>query len=292
MSKATLNQLGSYRLLSLVNTSRHCQIWKAYSDSENRPVAIKTLVEQFRQDRQYIALLKREFTVGSGLVHPRIIRIHEYAVDRGVPFISMEWFPGANLKTRIYQGAEAIASQVPQIVVQATEAVAVFNGEGWIHRDIKPENFLVSDEGEVKLIDFALAQRRKGLLGRLFSTKSKVQGTRSYISPEQIRGEALDQRADLYSLACTLFELIAGRPPYTGVNTNELLTKHLRATPPLLETVRPDVNPEFSQLVRSAMAKYPMERPHSTEEFYQRLVETPVFRRTYRSPRSVNGTPR
>jgi len=278
--KATLSYLGPYRLLGVVNTGQHSQIWKAYHDREGRPYAIKTLLEQFRQSREYVGYLKREYTVGSKLVHDRIIRIHEFGIDREVPYLAMEWFPAANLKNRIRQDAQAIGPLVPRIAVQAAEAVAVFNGRGWVHRDIKPANFLVSDEGDVKLIDFSLARRRKGMLSKIFPAKVKVQGTHSYMSPEQIRGEPADDRADLYSLGCTLFELVAGRPPFSAPSGNELLSKHLRAAPPSLEGIREDVNPEFAQLIRSAMAKDPDERPSSTEAFYQKVLQTPVFRRS------------
>ncbi len=278
MSKATLNYLGPYRLLSVVNTSQHNRIWKAYHDGEGRPYAIKVLLEQFRHSREYLGYLKREYTVGSKLDHERIIRIHQFAIDREVPYLAMEWFAAANLQNRIRQDAAALGPLVPKIAVQAAEAVAVFNSHGWVHRDIKPANFLVSSEGDIKLIDFSLARRRKGMLSKIFPAKVKVQGTHSYMSPEQIRGEPADDRADLYSLGCTLFELVAGRPPFSASSGNELLSKHLRAAPPSLEGVREDVNPEFARLIRSAMAKDPDERPSSTEAFYQRLLQTPVFR--------------
>lgn len=279
VAKATPGYLGAYRLLNPVYTSQHCQIWQAYHDGRNGFAAIKTLLEKFRKSREYIGYLKREYAVGSKLVHERIIRIDEFGIDRGTPYLAMEWFPGANLKNRLRQGPEVLRPLLPKIILEATEALAVFNRNGWVHRDVKPENFLVSDEGDVKLIDFSLARRRKGFLSRLFAPRSKIQGTRSYISPEQIRGEPVDERADLYSLGCTMFELLAGRPPFTGANTNELLTKHLRATPPGLETINRDVTPEFAQLVRWAIAKEPASRPHSTEEYYQKIRQTPVFRR-------------
>jgi len=238
------------------------------------------LLEQFRRSREYLGYLKREYSVGSKLVHERIIRIHEFGIDREVPYLVMEWFPAANLKNRIRQEGEAIGPLVPKIAVQAAEAVAAFNAQGWVHRDIKPANFLVSDEGDVKLIDFSLARRRKGMLSKIFAAKTKVQGTHSYMSPEQIRGEPVDDRADLYSLGCTLFELVAGRPPFTATSGNELLSKHLRAVPPPLDGIREDVNPEFAQLIRSAMAKDPADRSSSTEAFYQKVLQTPVFRRS------------
>ncbi len=281
MTKAVPGYLGPYRLLNAVHTGPSTQVWQAYHDGQQCFVAIKTLLEACRNEREYVGYLRWEYKVGSRLDCERIIHIHEFVYDRGVPYLAMEWFAGATMKNRLRQGAEAVAAVAPKIVVQATEALAYFNAQGWVHRDIKPENFLVADNGDVKLIDFALARRSRGLLGRLLAPRSPVQGTKSYMSPEQIRGKSLDQRADLYSLGCTLYELLAGKPPFTAGSVKELLNKHLKSPPPALEAANRSVTPEFAQLIRRAMAKSPAERPRSTEDFYQRILATPLFRRTF-----------
>jgi eukaryotic-like serine/threonine-protein kinase len=280
VGKAGLSYLGRYRLLKAVNTSQTTQLWQAYDDGNQRFVGIKTILEKARRDREPVAHLKREYAVGKKLTHDRVIQVYEYGVDRGAPYMAMEWFPSLSLKKRIGLGGEAFTAIIPKIALQATEGLAYFGSLGWVHRDVKPENFLVSDSGDVKLIDFGLARRSKGLLGKLFTPKSKIQGTRSYMSPEQIRGEPLDQRADVYSLACTLFELVAGRPPFTGTSSKELLSKHLSSPPPPLEALNPRVAPEFAQLIRRSMAKRPTERPIDVVEFYDELRRTPVLRRT------------
>jgi len=279
VKKAVPGYLGPYRLLNVVHTGPTSQIWQAYDDGRKCFAAVKTLLEDYRRKRQYVAYLRWEYKVGFPLACERIIRIYEFAHDRGVPYLAMEWFAGMTMKQRLRQGVEAIAAQVPKIAVQAAEGLAYFNAQGWVHRDIKPENFLVADDGDVKLIDFALARRSGRLLGRLFSPRSRVQGTKSYMSPEQIRGKPLDERADIYSLGCTLYELIAGRPPFTGTSVKELLNRHLKAPPPPLEAANRRVTPEFSQLIGWAMAKSPTDRPRSSEEFCERIRQTAVFRR-------------
>jgi serine/threonine protein kinase len=143
---------------------------------------------------------------------------------------------------------------------------------------VKPDNFLVNLEGEVKLIDFALAVRQKKGLAKFFSRKSKIQGTRSYMSPEQIRGKALGIEADVYSFACTIFHLLAARPPYTGATSNDLLNKHLAAPIPLIEAYNRSVNPAFSQLLQLMMVKRPDKRLPDMNEFLRHLKVTPVFK--------------
>ena len=280
--------VGPYRLLNVVNTGQTTQFWQAMHDGKQQFFGLKLPLDKFRKDREQVNYLKWEFAVGSKLHHPRIIEIIEYDTDRGTAYLAMEWFSAPNMKNCIRQGVETIAPLIPKVVVQATEALAYFNLKGWVHRDIKPDNFLVSDSGDVKLIDFALAQRKKGGLAKLFCGKSRlVQGTRSYMSPEQIRGGGLDDRADLYSLACTLFELVSGRPPYTGTSANELLNKHLRAAPPSLDAVAKNVTPQFGQLLRRAMAKRPSDRHKSVDDFLTELRMIKVYRQTPRPPGGV-----
>jgi serine/threonine protein kinase len=147
-----------------------------------------------------------------------------------------------------------------------------------VHRDIKPDNFLLKPSGETKLIDFALAVKKKGAIGRLFSGKTKVQGTRSYMSPEQIRGQSLDARADVYSFGCMIYELLGGKPPYTGSTTNELLNKHLRSPIPPLQASNKNVHDDFAALAKMMLAKKPEERPHSMEDFLHELRMIKVFK--------------
>ena len=119
-----------------------------------------------------------------------------------------------------------------------------------------------------------------GILGRLLKRRGKVQGTRSYISPEQIRGGALDYRSDIYNFGCMLHELLGGKPPYTGTDTNDLLNKHLSASIPILEAANRNVTSEFADLVRRMLAKMPKNRPTSMADVMQELNSLRVFKET------------
>ncbi len=286
MSKANFSYLGPYRLLSSVHFGQSTRIWQALHDHEEKVYAVKALLDTLRKDRAQASSLKWEFGVGSNFDADRIVRMKEYGVSRKTPYFAMEWVPWPNMKSRIREGLDVITPLIPTMVVQSVEAIAQFNVQGWVHRDIKPDNFLVSDEGEIKLIDFALSQRRPGKLAALFSRRPKVlQGTRSYMSPEQIRGKPMDERADIYSLGCTLFELAAGRPPFTGSSTNELLNRHLRAVPPGLQALNRNVTPEFADLVHRMLAKSPKSRPQTAVDILGDLTNISVFRHTYTPPK-------
>lgn len=289
MASATPGYLGPYRLLNVVHTGQTSQIWQAYHDGQQRIFGIKTLLSKFHRDREHVQYLRWEYVVGHKLEHERVIRVFAFEVSRGTPYVALEWFPASNMKQRIQQGVEPIAHLLPKVITQAAEGLAYFNGQGWVHRDVKPDNFLVTDQGDVKLIDFALARRAASGLRRLLSTKSKIQGTRSYMSPEQIRGGALDLRADVYSLGCTIYQLLSGRPPYTGSSADELLRKHLKSPPPAVEAINKNITPEFGQLLRRMLAKEPSDRPQSVQDFLREFQMMRLFKRTPLPPEGVGG---
>lgn len=273
-------QLGSYRLLQQIRTGSHCQVWEAMHEVKKQKFAIKLLPAEKVADRDQVNYLKHEFAVGHLLDHPRVVRIYELGSDRGGMFLAMELCPSPNLKQLIQQGVEALYPKLPSIIEQAAEGLMYLHSQGWVHRDIKPDNFLLNAKGDVKLIDFALAQRiPRGLMKLLPARKAtRIQGTRSYISPEQIRGLKLDQRADVYSLGCMLYELSSGRLPFTGTSTNDLLMKHLKSTAPPLQSANRNVTDAFAGLVKRMMAKQPQGRPHSMEDFLKQFRPISVFK--------------
>jgi serine/threonine protein kinase len=276
---ASPGYLGSYRLLNVVHTGHASVIWQAYDDAKQRIVGVKTLLEKDARDREQLHYLRWEYTVGLKLHHPSIIEIYPSPWDVYQPHFAMEWFASPNMKQRFLQSSEKMAPLLPKIIDQACEALCYLHGMGWVHCDIKPDNFLVTDDGDVKLIDFALAKRCRHGLTQWLTPKSRlIQGTKSYISPEQIRGQALDGRADLYSLACSIHEILSGKPPFTGTSANDLLSKHLRSTAPSLEALNANVTPEFSQLIRRSLSKKRDARPESVDEFLREFRMMRVFK--------------
>jgi len=276
--------LGPYRLARLIRLGSTCQVWEAILDRDNKRYALKVLRPEQRGNKDEIAFLKHEFEVAKELNHKNIIKLIEYRTDAETPFIVLELFSEMNLKMAMRRGPEPIAYKLPSIVEQASEGLYYLHSKGYVHCDIKPDNVLLSREWEVKLIDFTIAKKIKTGFGKLFAGKTKVEGTRSYMSPEQIRGGTLDPRSDIYSMGCMIYELITGKAPYTGNTPNELLSKHLTASIPSLLVGNDNVSPEFNNIVRKMLAKNPEERPQDMWDVLKKIRATPIFKKPPRIP--------
>jgi eukaryotic-like serine/threonine-protein kinase len=280
--------LGPYRLARLIRMGGSCQVWEAIETSTGKRFALKVLREDFRQNKEEVGFLKNEFLVASSMNHPHVITIHDLVLDKNLPpFLVLELFSELNIKQALRRGPESIAFMLDKIIENCTEGLYYMHTQGWVHCDIKPDNFLVSRNGDVKVIDFTISQKIKKGFAKWFSGKTKnISGTRSYMSPEQIRGAALDPRSDIYSFGCVLYEMVAGKPPFTGSTPNELLNKHLSAPIPSPVVVNDNVSAEFTAVIRSAMAKKPEDRPASMWDLLKTLRNTKVFKRPPRIPES------
>jgi serine/threonine protein kinase len=278
-------------MVKIIRAGQTCDVWEAKKDPDPRRIAVKILLQQHIKKRELITELKHEAAVAATCKHKNVIEIFEFNYDHELPFIAMELYSPTNVKMAMRDNSQLIAHYAAEIIEQAAEGLAHLHAKGWIHCDVKPDNFLIDDNSaEVKLIDFSIAQRAKkgqgggGFLAGLLGGKTTVKGTRSYMAPEQIRAKSLDARADVYSLGCVMFELLAGKPPYSGANPDDLLMKHLRSSIPSIVTANERVTPEFATLVQRMMAKDPAKRLHSMYDVLTELRKVRLYRTGMKPP--------
>ena len=276
------DMLGNYRLVKCILTGQTTQVWEAVETSSQRHFAIKQLLPDRGADAEARNALYHEAKVGLEMTHPNVIRIVHVSNEKTNHYFVMEYFPSGSLKTRLLQkNYDFIREHAHSIFKQAATGLAYMNASGWVHRDIKPDNLLVNGKGELRIIDFAIAQRIQSanFFTRLFRRRQGfVQGTRSYMSPEQIRGQMLDGRADIYSYAATLYELTTYRPPFRAATQQELLQKHIIEKPASLLSFNPDLTSEFNDLVLRCLAKKREDRPESFHDVLKALNQLRVYK--------------
>ena len=276
--------LGPYRLARLIRMGNSCQVWEAIESNTGERFALKVLRPDHRSNKEEINFLKNEYAVGKALVHPSIIKMYDLVLENDSPFLVLELFSELNMKQALRRGPESLAYMLDKIILQSCESLWCMHEKGFVHCDIKPDNLLLGRDWLIKLIDFTIAKKLKTGFGRFFGGGSKVEGTRSYMSPEQIRGQTLDGRSDIYSLGCMIYELLVGKPPFTGTSPNELLSKHLSAQIPSVLVFNDNVSPEFNNFLKRLMAKKPEDRPDSMWDVLKNIRATPIFKKPPRIP--------
>jgi serine/threonine protein kinase len=276
--------VGPYRMFHLIRAGALFEIWAVRPVAETTAYAMKWLPPGSRYDRATASQLKHEYEVGKTLDHPSIIKTYDFGNGKDGAYVIMELFKTPNLKQQIHDDLSNLHWRLDRILLECAEAIEHLHKKGWVHRDIKPDNFLVDENNHIRLIDFNLTRRIKKGLGKLLGGKAPVQGTYSYMAPEQIRGQAVDERADIYSFGCMVYELITGKLPFTGTNPSELLNKHLKAKPTHVSVLNKNVHADFADLLHRMLAKEPKDRPDSLKEFIRDLKAGRVFQIKPRKP--------
>ncbi len=277
--------VGGYKLINCLQTGQHSQVWEVVEQSSGRHFAMKILLEKSAQNQDVRNLLFHEAEVGIELTHPNVIKITNVSNKKEkVPYFVMEFFPSGSVKARLQRkDFDFLKEHAHSIVKQSATALAYMNASDWVHRDIKPDNMLINSAGDLRIIDFALAKRIEGnsLLNRLkrrILGKGAIMGTRSYMSPEQIRNELLDGRADMYSWAASIYEVVTKRPPFRAASNQMLLQKHMLEKPDPPEMHNPDVTPELSKLLMRCLAKKRDDRPHNFHEILKMINLLRVYK--------------
>jgi serine/threonine protein kinase len=275
---ATQQFVGNFRMYHLIRAGAIYEIWAVRPMSETTVYAIKWLPPGPKYSRSTVAELKHEYQVGVALEHPNVIKTYEFGNTSNGAYMLLELFKVPNLKQQIISGGyKRLLPRAKEILTACAAGLSHLNEKGWIHRDIKPDNFLLRDDDVVKLIDFNLARKPSGALSKLFGGKTAIAGTHSYMSPEQIRGQALDARADVYSFGCMMHEFFSGKPPFTASSPNELLQRHLSSKPQPLTVFDKNITPEFSAYVQRLMAKDPKGRPDNMKDVMMEIKTQRIF---------------
>jgi serine/threonine protein kinase len=266
---ATEHTVAGYKLINLMMTGQTSQVWEVVEPGSFRHLAMKLLLPEHVKNQAHRNFLFHEAEVGLAVHHPNVIRILKLERSKTNPFILMEFFPGGNLKLRLTRKHEIVREKAHSVIMQAANGLSAIHDKGWVHRDVKPDNILLNSAGEVRIIDFALAKRikRSEVWFPFFRKKTTTSGTRSYMSPEQILNRSLDERADIYSFGATIYEMVTGKPPFRGLNPNDLLTKHLREMPIAPKVMNPEVTDPMSDLIYRMLSKDKKNRPKDLHEF-------------------------
>jgi tetratricopeptide (TPR) repeat protein/TolB-like protein len=238
------------------------EVYLADDTELNRKVALKFLPDELASDAAALARFKREAQTAAALSHANIVTVHEVGQHAGRPFIAMEYVDGAPLSDFV-AGGELSVDRVIEITLQILDGLKTAHAAGVVHRDIKPHNIFIDRRGRVKILDFGLA--KPGGAGRLTGELSTM-GTVFYMSPEQTRGETVDQRSDLFSLGVVLYEMLSGRPPFEGEHIAAVVYSITNEEPKPLSRVYQRVPRAMELVVAKALAKNPDDRYQSAEE--------------------------
>ena len=214
----------------------------------DRPVAVKVMLKEYGADPEFVEKFKKEAQAAAKLIHPNIAQIYSYGISQGMPYIAMELVAGGSLDSLMKHAGEG-KTEVPRVMKicqQVAQALQCASDQGYVHGDVKPENILLDANGNAKLVDFGLAGMQK-------DTK-EIWGTPYYISPEKVKLEAVDYRADMYSLGGTLFHALTGKPPFDGDDVTAVVKARFTNPPPKPSSLRPELSPQIDALVTKMLA--------------------------------------
>lgn len=278
-----------YRLDRRINHGGMAEVWLGTDLQLGREVAVKLLRRELVSDPTVVERFRREARAVARLNHPNIVAVYDAVNDvidgQERQAVIMELIPGRSLREVLDKQQRLTPETTIHIGSCVADALAAAHQQNLVHRDVKPGNILLTPDGLVKLTDFGIA---KGP-GDDLTDPAMMMGTMKYLSPEQVRGEPLDGRADLYSLGLVMYECLAGRVPFIGDSPSTTATARLARDPTDLNTLRANLPPDLVRIIRHLLAREPHQRPRSGTELKAQLARVSI-RPPVRPPRS-NTTP-
>jgi len=254
-----------YELLEEIGSGGFGRVYRARDLALERDVAIKVLHPALISDPGVMERFRREAQLAARLRHPNIVSIYDIMGRAGLTWYSMEFVPGSNLAQVVQRHGNFSLEQTERLLIEGLSALEHAHSVGLIHRDLKPENMLIEPDGRLRITDFGLALALRG--GARFGGATSRSGTPQFAAPEQLLGERVDQRADLYSMAAVAYFSLAGHPPFTGKTPEQILAKQTTDDLPPLSSERRDVPRELDEVLRRALRSDPAERFHSASAF-------------------------
>jgi eukaryotic-like serine/threonine-protein kinase len=258
-----------YELDGVVGRGGMAEVYRARDIRLDRVVAIKTLRADLARDQTFQARFRREAQSAASLNQPSIVAVYDTGedVETGVPvpYIVMEYVDGRTVRDLLQDNQRLLPERALEIINGVLGALDYSHKSGIVHRDIKPGNVMVTRNGDIKVMDFGIARAMSDSQATMTQT-AQVIGTAQYLSPEQARGERVDARSDLYSTGCLMYELLTGRPPFTGDSPVAIAYQHVREDPVPPSVVDPEIPEWADAIVLKAMAKAPADRYQSAGE--------------------------
>jgi eukaryotic-like serine/threonine-protein kinase len=265
---------GRYRIEREVGRGGMARVYLAHDQKHDRQVALKVLQPEFALAVRAERFL-REIQIAAKLTHPHILPLHDSGEVEGIVYYVMPYIEGESLRDRLSRENQVPVEDALRIARDVAAALSYAHSHGVVHRDIKPENILLAPGGEAIVADFGIALALTVAGGQTVSEASVAVGTPVYMSPEQGSGSGeLDGRSDIYSLGCVVYEMLAGHPPFGGATAQEVIARHALDPIPTLEAARPGVPPGLARAVRKALAKRPVDRFATADQFASALQGT------------------
>ncbi len=261
---------GRYEIIEHIARGGMAEVYLAHDLMLDRKVALKVLFPELSTDKNFVERFRREAQAAANLSHPNIVSIYDWGEEDGTYFIVMEYIEGRTLGRIIRSEGPLLADRAAEIGADVAGALAFAHRSGVVHRDVKPGNVLISPTGQVKVTDFGIARAVNS--DQDLTQTGAVMGTATYFSPEQAQGNRVDGRSDVYSLGVVLYEMAAGRPPFSGDNPMAIAYKHVREEPVPPRDINPDIPEAYDAIVLQAMAKNANDRYSSAEELRQDLI--------------------
>ena len=267
-------RLGPYEVLSLLGAGGMGEVYRARDTRLGRDVAVKVLPASFSSDQDRLHRFEQEACAAGALNHPNILSIHDIGTHDGAPYVVSELLEGETLRKRL-SGTTLPQRRTIDYALQLAHGLAAAHEKGIVHRDLKPDNIFITKDGRVKILDFGLAkliqadgnERQTDIPTRRVDTDPGiVMGTVGYMSPEQVRGQTVDHRSDIFALGAIVYEMLSGQRAFRGDSPADTMSAILKEDPPDLSATNHNVSPALERLVDHCLEKNPEERFHSARD--------------------------